>query len=187
METRAVWPVLELRQEGRTLLGRFPYRQQATIRDKGRVRRERFEPGAFSFAIEDEGRDIHLLSGHSFDRPLASRAGGSLEIEDSSEALTFRATLPPEGERPSWMEDTTRAMQAGLVGGVSPGFVVPTAVQDAEVLEPEPGNSGVMVRRIRAAVLYELSLVTRPAYTETEVDLRSDELVTVGRRRRVWL
>ena len=189
METRAVWPVLELRQDGSELTGRFPYRRQATIRDRGRVRKERFEPGAFRFAVDDPAREIHLLAGHSFDRPLASRAGGSLELEDSEDALAFRATLPPEGERPSWMDDTTRALRAGLVGGISPGFTVPpaSAVADAEVLEPEAGNPGVSIRVIRAAVLYELSLVTRPAYGETEVDLRAEDLAPAVRRRRVWL
>ena len=61
------------------------------------------------------------------------------------------------------------------MGGVSPGFRIPppSVVQGAEVLKPEPGNPSVMVRHIRAAVLYELSIVTRPAYADTEVELRA--------------
>ncbi|MCY4498409.1 MAG: HK97 family phage prohead protease [Rhodospirillaceae bacterium] len=38
----------------------------------------------------------------------------------------------------------------------------------------EPGGGGVQIRQINQAVLYELSLVTRPAYTESEIDLRGD-------------
>ena len=61
------------------------------------------------------------------------------------------------------------------MGGISPGFSVPSssAVPNAEELLPEPGGLGVFIRRIKEAVLFELSLVTRPAYQETEVDIRS--------------
>ena len=85
------------------------------------------------------------------------------------------------------MGDTVRMVRAGLAGGVSPGFRVPpaSAVADAEGLEPEPGNPGVQVRVIRQAVLHELSIVTRPAYSETEIVARADELfgVPVARGR----
>lgn len=165
---------LEYRQRGRTLSGSFRYGSRATISDRGDIRKETIDSGAFSFAIEDREREISLLSGHDFAQPLASKRAGSLVLDDEDRALTFRATLPPENRQPTWMRDTVLAVQAGLVGGISPGFRVPpaTAVQDAEVLEDEPGNPGVKVRRIRAAVLFELSLVTRPAYPDTEVDIR---------------
>ena len=177
IETRAVWPVeLELRQEGREIAGRFPYRSLATIAATGRTRKERFEPRAFAFAVQDATREIHLLAGHSYDRPLARKGNGSLVLEDSDDALTFRATLPVEAEQPTYMQDALKEMRAGLVGGVSPGFQVPpaSAVAGAEGLEPEAGNPGVFVRVIRAAVLFELSLVTRPAYPDTALDLRHD-------------
>ena len=59
---------LEIRQSGRSrvLRGRFNYGSQATIRDRGRVRKERFEPRAFRFAIEDDSRPIDVLVGHEF-------------------------------------------------------------------------------------------------------------------------
>ena len=38
---------------------------------------------AFAFAVEDEAREIHLLSGHSFDRPLASKRRGTLRLDDA--------------------------------------------------------------------------------------------------------
>jgi len=176
LEVRHVWPVeLEYRQRGRTLTGAFPYGKVATVADRGEVRKERFEPFAFQFAVADPLREIHLLSGHSFNRPLASKLGKSLVLRDTPTALTFTATLPPEGEQPTWMVDAVRAVRAGLVGGISPGFRVPPpdAVPDAETVVPEPGNPGVGIRSIRAAVLFELSLVTRPAYDETAVDLRA--------------
>ena len=196
LEIRTIFPLedLELRQRGggRSLSGRFPYRSRATVRDRGRVRKEEFLQRAFAFAVEDEAREIHLLSGHSFDRPLASKRGGSLRLDDRDDGLRFEADLPIEAEQPSWMRDSVLAMEAGLVGGISPGFRVPpvSAVPNAEELIPEPGNPGVQIRVIRQAVLYELSLVTRPAYPETDVDLRAEneglDKVLI-RRRRPWL
>ena len=65
-----IWPVfLEYRQKGRTLSGEFPYMQLATMSDRGTVRKERFGPKAFQFAINSPDREINLLAGHSFDRP----------------------------------------------------------------------------------------------------------------------
>ena len=193
IEQRAIFEVLdlELRQRGRELSGRFPYRSRATVSDRGRVRKEEFLQRAFAFAVEDETREIHLLAGHSFDRPLASKLRGTLKLKDGDDGLRFTAELPEEAAQPSWMRDTVMALNAGLVGGISPGFRVPppAAVPNAEALIPEPGNPGVQIRVIRQAVLFELSLVTRPAYPATEVDLRADNLQPGGQgaRRRVWL
>ena len=187
METRAIF-ALEIRQAGRTLSGVFPYSRMATVASRGRVRKERFAPRAFRFAVEEEEREIHLLSGHSFDKPLARKRNGTLQLEDSAEGLSFTAELPPEGDQPAYMADTLKQMRAGLVGGISPGFQVPppSAVANAEELIPEPGNPSVQIRQINAAVLYELSIVTRPVYSETEVDVRSFDLAP-AQKRRIWL
>ena len=86
--------------------------------------------------------------------------------------------------------DAERAVAAGLMVGLSPGFTVPpaSAVPDAERLEPEPGNPGVQIRVIRAAVLREFSVVTAPAYADAAVDLRADDFGRApNRRRRLWL
>lgn len=178
------------------LTGRFPYGRTATMRDRGRVRKERFAPRAFEYAIEDESREINLLVGHDYQRPLASRKMGSLTVEDTSEAVTFEARLPAKAEQPTWMRDALLSVRGGLMAGISPRFTVPPkdVVPDAERLIPEPGNPGVMIREISAAVLLELSLVTRPAYDATSVEARAwREIVEPiaerlpEPRRRVWL
>ena len=181
---------LEIRRAGpiRTLRGRFNYGSMATIRDRGRVRKERFEPGAFRYAIEDESRAIDVLVGHDFGKPLASRKAGTLTIRDGDKAVEFEAELPDDP--PSWVIDAERAIAAGLMTGLSPGFTVPpaSAVRDAERLEDEPGNPGVQIRVIREAVLREFSIVTAPAYADAAVDLRAGNLAKGNNRRwRIWL
>ena len=170
---------LEYRAPGRVLAGTFPYGKLATISDRGTRRKESIAARAFKFAVDDDAHEIDLLRGHSFDSPLASKRSGTLELEDRADGLAFEATLPPEARQPTWMRDTVLAVRSGLIRGVSPGFRVPptSAVSNAETLIPEPGNPGVFIRQINQAVLYELSLVTRPSYAESSVDIRSAGLV----------
>ena len=180
LETRSVYELdLELRQAGGrpVISGSFPYGQMATVARMGGVRKERFSSRAFRFAIEEEPeREINFLYGHSFNRSLASRQAGTLEIEDGADAVRFQATLPPEGEQPSWIVDFILAHRAGLIRGISPGFTVPprTVVAAAEETIPEPGNPGVFIRQINQAVLSEFSAVTRPAYQGTGLEERAE-------------
>ncbi len=195
MSSPAIWPGhIEIRQRGgrgRTLRGSFPYNALATVRNRGRVRKERVRKGAFRYAVEDEDREVNLLLGHDFQAPLASKRAGSLTLRDG-DALQFEAALPAAGEAPSWVEDAVRAVEGGLMLGVSPGFTV-EGIEGAERLLPEPGNPGVQIREVVAALLLELSIVTRPAYPDTEVDLRSiaglassDALGGNGRKLASW-
>ena len=173
---------LELRAEGdgtRRLKGRFPYKKRAVIDSGGggrRPKKEEFGPSAFSFAVDDPERDIHLLIGHSFDRPLASKKAGTLILRDSAAALDFEAILTTDILRATWTQDFLAAYAAGLVGGISPGFRVapPEAVPvPEETVDEDPREGNALIRTIFAAVLFELSMVTRPAYHETEADLRA--------------
>lgn len=168
---------LEVRQQGGrpTIHGRFPYKSLAVISDRGKVRKETIEPGAFKFALDDPDRDIHLLVGHDFGKPIASKATKSLTFQDGEEHLAFRAELAEGAERVSWVSDLLAMLAAGLIAGVSPGFRVPPSdvVPGAERLEPEKGNPGVFIRVLFALVLYELSLVTRPAYEASQAELRA--------------
>ena len=178
METRSIYPItLEVRGAGRTISGSFPYGVHALRTGRGQTRRETFASRAFAGSIE--GRDVSLLSGHEMAKPLASTGAASLTLEDTPEGLNFRAELPEASQQTTWMRDIVAAMAAGLVGGVSPGFLVP--VGGEEVIE----ERGERIRRINRAVLYELSLVHRPAYPATEAELRGDTVDL--RRRRIWL
>lgn len=173
---------LELRAAGdgtRRLKGRFPYNKRAVLDAGGKGRRpkkEQFAPKAFSYAVEDPDRDVHLLVGHSFDKPLASKAAKTLLLQDQADALIFEAILTPEVQRTSWAQDFIAAFLAGLIGGISPGFRVapPEVVENPEeVTEEDPSEGEALIRTIFAAILFELSLVTRPAYHETELDMRA--------------
>ena len=179
METLIALPgQLEIRQEAglRVMIGAFPYGTLATISDRGVVRKETFLPNALGYSIEDSSRKIDILVGHDFGKPVASRQSGTLQIRDTPRAVEFEAQLPDPA--PSWVVDMERAIMAGTMTGLSPGFRVPppSAVRDAETLVPEPGNPGVKIRQIRAGVLRELSVVTNGQYDDAYVELRAEDM-----------
>ena len=167
---------------GRKLRGRFPYRKRAVLsdggRNGGRPQKEEFLPGAFSHSINSDQQDIHLLVGHSFDAPLASKKTETLVFNDTAEALTFEAEITPQIADTSYGSDILKQIDAGLAVGISPGFRIPPkrAVANAERFtdeghDPARGMHNAVIRTIMAAILYELSIVTRPAYQEAVVKL----------------
>lgn len=173
---------LELRAErdgSHRLSGRFPYGKLATLSDggrRGRPRKETFASRAFSYNVAREDIDISLLVGHSFDKPLASRKAGTLELTDTDDALSFTAIITRAVAETSFARDALALIAAGLAVGLSPGFRIPPerAVPDAEKVEEEdPALGSALIRTITAALLYELSIVTRPAYSEAQVELRN--------------
>ncbi|WIY26954.1 HK97 family phage prohead protease [Parasedimentitalea psychrophila] len=172
---------LELRRKSdgsAHLAGRFPYNSRAVLSDGGRTgrpRKEQFASGAFRYSVDSDA-EIHLLSGHSFDKPLASRGASSLKLIDADDALTFSAEISPELADVSYVRDALAGLAAGLIVGISPGFRIPPqrTVPDAESVEEEdPSEGTALIRTIHQAILFELSLVTRPAYSETEIEARS--------------
>jgi HK97 family phage prohead protease len=176
---------LEIRRSptgGRRLRGRFPYRKRAVLSDGGknggRPQKEEFLPGAFTYSLESPDQEIHLLVGHSFDKPLASKGTGTLVFNDTAEALGFDAEITPEIADTSYGSDVLKQIESGLAVGISPGFRIPPkrAVAVAEKFtdeghDPARGNHNALIRTIMAAILYELSVVTRPAYQEAVVQL----------------
>jgi len=163
----------------RVIGGRFPYGKTATLSDggrKGRPRKERFKPRAFSYRVELPTEEIHLLVGHDYDRPLASKLNKTLTLTDSDDALSFEAEIGPDVADTSYGKDILALIQSGLVVGLSPGFRIPPerAVKEAESVEEEdPAEGLAIIRTINEALLYELSIVTRPAYKESQVEARS--------------
>ncbi|MEQ9258137.1 MAG: HK97 family phage prohead protease, partial [Roseovarius sp.] len=156
----------------------FPYNSRAVLSDGGRTgrpRKEQFASGAFRYSVENN-QEVHLLVGHSFDRPLASRGAGTLELTDTDEALMFAADIAPELEEVGYVRDVLAGLAAGLIVGISPGFRIPPerTVPNAETVEEEPPEEGeALIRTIHEAILFELSLVTRPAYSDTQVEARN--------------
>ena len=203
-------------RRGHSIRGRFPYGATATVRNVGRARKERFAPDSMSWQVKEFGklqaelsdvlseaveeacrqilieqledalerRNTHLLIGHSYDRPIADMRSGTLDVKHS--AVEIEARLPEDrDEWPSWVRDAVLAVKGRQLRGISPGFQV--TAKGAERLVPEDGPGDSMVREILDAVVFEYSLVSRPAYASTTVDARAAEPGEAPGRRRLWL
>lgn len=155
---------LELRSEGGAthLRAAFPYGAETELAPG---RREVVAPHAFAARIE-AGEDIHLLAGHDYEKPLASRAAGTLTLTDTDAALMLEARI--DGST-SWARDFLAAHASGLIRGLSPGFMV------------QPGGDRVeskgagLLRTVTRADLFELSAVTVPAYPQAQIEARAWE------------
>ena len=173
----------EIRQDGDGLAGAFFYDTDTVTSDRAETRqsstrKSRIRPGAFRFALEDETREIQLLMGRDYDRPLGSKLAGSLELDDGPEALAFRVERLPDT---SYVRDFRAQLEGGAARfGVSPLYRIPPAetVADAVSIIPEVGNAGVNIEVVNQAVLTGLSVVTRAPRGNPG---------SIARRRRVWL
>ncbi len=153
---------LEIRAEGGStrLTARFPYGAETELAP-GRL--EVIAPRAFADRINGGG-EIHLLAGHSYDKPLASRSAGTLQLTDTDEALEISATLD---DGTSWARDFLAAHGSGLIKGLSPGFRVASGGEKIE------RRGAGMLRTIGKADLFEISAVTRPAYPAAQIEARA--------------
>ena len=209
---------IRARGEGRVLSGKFPYNRTATVRSSGRARKERFASNSMSWQVREfqklqgeladvlkssvdqarkellveqledalERRNTFLLVGHDYNRTVGDMRSGTLKVTHTAQAVELEAELPADGDMPSWVRDAVLAVKAGQLRGISPGFQV--GAKGGERLIPEPGNPGVMIREIQDAVVFEYSLVARPAYSGTDVDARAgDTLVLPNGKVRLWL
>ena len=181
----------EVRQSGRGLGGRFSYNTPTVLRSRGRKRKQTVRPGAFAFAIEDQTREINLLLGRDYDKPLASKQAGTLNLIDTPEGLEFAVDELPDT---SYVRDFRAGLASGaFVAGIAPLFSVPpeSAVPGATELIPDPDNPDVDIEVVNEAVLTALAVTTRqPRGNPGAVSERAAEGANLGgkqRRRRAWL
>lgn len=128
---------------------------------------EVIERGAFADAIRESG-SVPLLIEHE-GLALADTATKTLTLEEDTKGLRFEALLDPEDP------DAQRVLpklKRGTLRKMSFGFVLGIKGDEWK----EDSKSGVVTRTIKKiARLFDVSLVTNPAYPDTSAALRSLE------------
>lgn len=132
--------------------------------------RELLEPGAFRTALRGKP-DVRLLFNHDSNRVLArttAQVDGkpSLELREDKDGLHVWAVIQPR----TWVNDLAVEMNAGLIDQMSFAFTIREGGDDWAVAE-----DGTVVRTIRADgvdELFDVSVVTYPAYPQTDVGVR---------------
>lgn len=127
--------------------------------------REQIAPGAFAASIED-GDDVRALWNHDSAFVLGRTKAGTLALTEDAHGLRVEIT-PPETPL---VQSFVASVQRGDVSQMSFGF---------RVLEDEwdEDDEGQEIRTLKKVKLYEVSPVTFPAYTATEITARSEELL----------
>jgi hypothetical protein len=141
--------------------------------------REVFAPHAFAQRADHRDRNIVLLAGHDFTKPLASFGSGTLDLRDTEDALIVEARLGPVISKANYVADLLAGIRAGLTVGLSPGFRIAPG-PGAELVKRE-GN--VIRREVHVALLEEISIVTRPAYPDAQIEARSWTLDATAARQ----
>ncbi len=127
--------------------------------DIGGYFREQIAPGAFTDAI---GRDdVVFLINHD-GLPLARTRSGTLELSQDDHGLKMRSVLDPE-------DPDVRA----IAGKMKRGDLDKMSFAFYPEVEEWDETGDVPLRTIRSAALYDVSIVTTPAYDGTEIGLRS--------------
>lgn len=158
---RRAWPVerVEVREaEGKrpVIAGYAAVFGQLSV-DLGGFR-ERVAPGAFGRSLEDN--DVRALWDHNSQYVLGRNRAGTLTLEEDERGLAIEVETPGT----TWAGDLLTSMRRGDVNGMSFGFIV----RDEAWAEED----GILVRELRDVDLFDVSVVTYPAYPQTSAEAR---------------
>jgi HK97 family phage prohead protease len=124
--------------------------------------REMIAPGAFTRSLKS-GDPVFLLVNHDTDQlPLASTQGGTLTLSEDEVGLRMEATLDPSNPRAA---ELASALTRGDVDKMSFAFTV----------APEGDTREGGLRTLTDLNLFEVSVVTWPAYDASSVGMRSED------------
>jgi HK97 family phage prohead protease len=134
--------------------------------------REVIAPGAFTRALSNE-EPVFLLVNHDMDGiPLASTQSGTLQLRQDKTGLYMEAELDPANPK---AQELASALKRGDMDKMSFAFTV----------KPEGQFKEDGLRTIEDIErLYEVSVVTLPAYSSTTVGMRSQEEVDLELAKR---
>ena len=122
--------------------------------------RERIAPGAFERSLADN--DIRALWDHNSQYVLGRNRANTLELTEDEHGLAVRMRPPAT----TWAGDLLASMGRGDVNQMSFGFFVR---QDEWIEDPDVG----LVRVLRDVDLFDVSVVTYPAYPMTSAEARA--------------
>jgi uncharacterized protein len=113
---------------------------------------EYVRPGAFKRSLQSRNR-MMLLWNHDTSNPLASTRNGSLQMTEDNRGLKVTATLPDT----TLGRDIAELVRTGVVDSMSFGFSV----------KKDSWSQDGQTRYLDDVTLYEVSLVSTPAYEAT--------------------
>lgn len=118
---------------------------------------EVISPGAFSKALSNS--DVRCLFGHDWGKVLGRTKSGTLRLEEDERGLKFEVELPNTTDANNLIESMSR----GDIDQCSFGFIPTEETWDY--------NTDPVLRTVNEVELFEVSIVSLPAYEDTEATL----------------
>lgn len=131
--------------------------------------RERIAPGAFAESILKD--DIRALFNHDANFVLGRNKVGTLRLLEDEKGLYFEVDAP----NAQWVRDLSESVARGDIDQCSFGFV---ALEDEWVKE-----GGKDIRTLKRCQLFDVSIVTYPAYPQTNAQVRSAKEVYAEKQK----
>lgn len=140
--------------------------------------RERFLPGAFTRVLQTKP-DVKALLNHDANIVLGRTTSGTLVLSDSPQGLNFVVRLDPNQQS---HRDLHAAVKRQDISQCSFAFRPEDNGDDFDDAVDEVGQRFIR-RTVKAAKLFDISIVTYPAYPQgTSVHARSANYVVAPRR-----
>ena len=118
---------------------------------------EVISPGAFSRALSNS--DVRCLFDHDWGKVLGRTKSGTLRLEEDERGLKFEVELPNTTDANNLIESMSR----GDIDQCSFGFIPTEETWDY--------NADPVLRTVNEVELFEVSIVSLPAYEDTEATL----------------
>jgi HK97 family phage prohead protease len=119
-------------------------------------------PGAFKRSLQSRN-EVKLLWNHDAGEPLASLRGGSMQLVEDDRGLKVTATLP----QTSRGKDVAELLRTKVIDSMSFGF---------NVIKDTWSRDG-QTRTLDSVRLFEVSIVSFPAYEATTAQVRSQPTI----------
>lgn len=129
---------------------------------------EKISPGAFLKTLNDKSRDKFMLINHDWNK-VVGRTNSNLELEEDNKGLRFSLEIPNTSDGNDLLEN----VRLGLVKGCSFGF----NILNQKTRWDDDWN---FYRDITEVDLFEITATPIPAYSDTEISCRSEELSNIS-------
>ena len=133
--------------------------------------REVIAKGAFTRTLKSDNPVFLLINHDTESLPLASTQSGTMSLREDETGLYMEATLDPKNPRAA---ELASALERGDVDKMSFAFTV----------APDGDTRSEGLRTLTDLDLFEVSVVTWPAYDATSVGMRSAESEDLNLRKR---
>jgi HK97 family phage prohead protease len=132
--------------------------------------KEKIAPGAFDDSLDDDASDVRCTYNHSMDTILGRQKNGTLKLDTDQRGLKFRCQLD---RNQSGHRDVYAAVKRGDIDACSFAFQADADGQSWDDNGVDENGQRCTVRTLKRVKLFDVAVVSQPAYPSTQVQARA--------------